>query len=116
MSIKTDRIGSNLVKEISYILMMEVNDPDLKFVTITDCKVTTDLSFAKVYFTILNTDKKNEILESLNNAKGFIRRELADRVDIRHIPELNFVYDESIEYGKKIENIIEEISEDKINK
>lgn len=113
MSIKTDRIGSNLVKEISYILMMEVNDPDLKFVTITDCKVTTDLSFAKVYFTILNTDKKNEILESLNNAKGFIRRELADRVDIRHIPELNFVYDESIEYGKKIENIIEEISEDK---
>lgn len=111
MSIKIDRIASNLVKEISYILANEVKDHDIKFVTVTDCHVTNDLSYAKVYYTVLNMDKKNETAKALRNAKGFIRRELTDRVDIRHIPELEFVFDESIEYGKKIENIIEKIHE-----
>lgn len=113
MSIKTDRINSTLVKEISYILETEVKDQDIKFVTITDCKVTNDLSFAKVYFTVLKEDRKKETLKALKNASGFIRHELMDRVDIRHIPELSFVYDESIDYGKKIENIIESIHEEK---
>ncbi len=109
MSIKIDRIASNLVKEISYILMTEVKDPDIKFVTITDCKVTNDLSYAKVYYTILHEDKKEEIRQALKNAAGFIRKELFDRVEIRNIPELEFIYDESIEYGKKIEDMIEKI-------
>lgn len=111
MSVKTDRIASNIVKEISYVLMMEAKNPDLKFVTITDCHLAPDLSYAKVYYTTMNDDKK-EVFKDLNDAAGFIRKELADRIDIRHIPELEFVYDESIEYGKKIENIIEQIHED----
>lgn len=112
MSIKIDRIGHNLVREVSYILMTEIKDDDIKFVTITDCKVTNDLSFAKVYFTVLDDAKKESTLRALKNASGFIRRQLTERVDIRHIPELIFVYDESIDYGKKIENIIEKINED----
>ena len=112
MSIKTDRIGSNLVKEISYILATEIKDSDIKFVTITDCKVTNDLSFAKVYYTVFDQSKKKETAEALKNASGYIRHLLHDRVDIRHIPELTFVFDESIEYGKKIENILEEIKEE----
>ena len=111
MSIKIERIGSNLVKERSYILASEVKDNDIKFVTVTDVKVTNDLSFAKVYFTVLDDEKRDSTLEALNSAKGFIRKELASRVDIRHIPELEFVFDESIEYGKKIENIIDKIHE-----
>ena len=111
MSIKIERIGSNLVKEISYILASEVKDNDIKFVTVTDVKVTNDLSFAKVYFTVLDDEKRDSTLEALNSAKGFIRKELASRVDIRHIPELEFVFDKSIEYGKKIENIIDKIHE-----
>lgn len=114
MSVKIERIASNLVKEISYILATEIKDNDIKFVTITDCKVTNDLSFAKVYFTVLDDSKKIETIKALKNASGFIRRELAERVDIRHIPELQFVFDESIEYGNKIEHIIENIhKEDK---
>lgn len=112
MSIKIDRIGHNLVREVSYILMTEIKDDDIRFVTITDCKVTNDLSFAKVYFTVLDDAKKESTLRALKNASGFIRRQLTERVDIRHIPELIFVYDESIDYGKKIENIIEKINED----
>ena len=111
MSIKIDRIASNLVKEISYILMTEVKDPNVKFVTVTDCKVTNDLSYAKVYVTMLNNEFKEETMNALKSASGFIRHELMERVEIRHIPELEFVYDESIEYGKKIENIIEKINE-----
>ncbi len=112
MSVKIDRIASNFVKEISYILANEIKDSDIRFVTVTDCKVTNDLSFAKVYVTVFNQDKIDETIKALNNAAGFIRKELADRVEVRHIPELTFVYDESIDYGKKIENIIEQIHEE----
>lgn len=115
MSIKIDRIASNMVKEISYILMTEVKDPDVKFVTVTDCKVTNDLSFAKVYVTVFNDTRKVETMSALRGASGFIRHELSERIDIRHIPEIEFVYDESIEYGKKIENIIEQIHEEDNN-
>lgn len=108
-SIKLERINSNLVKELSYILASEIKDNDIKFVTITDCKVTNDLSFAKVYFTVLDSNRKKETLDALKGASGFIRRQLADRIELRHIPELQFVYDESIQYGQKIEKIIDEI-------
>ena len=103
MSIKIDRIASNLVKEISYILMTEVKDPNVKFVTVTDCKVTNDLSYAKVYFTNLIDADREKVTKALNRASGFIRGKLFDMVEIRKMPELTFVYDESIEYGNKIE-------------
>lgn len=112
MSIKIERINSAMVKELSYILANEIKDQDLKFVTITDVKVTNDLSFAKVYFTVFNKDIQ-ETLKAFKNATGFIKKELAMRMDIRHIPDLEFVYDESIAYGNKIEKIIQKIKEEK---
>lgn len=112
MNVKLERLNSTFVKEISYILMEEVKDDDIKFVTITDCEITSDLSFAKVYFTVLDDNKKSDTLKALNHAKSFIRSELSQRVDIRHTPELTFIYDTSIEYGKKIEDIIEKINEE----
>ena len=113
MSIKIDRIASQMIKEISYILATEVKDNDIRFVTVTDVKVTNDLSFAKVYVTVLKEDKIEETMKALKSAAGFIRKELANRLEIRHIPELEFVYDESIEYGKKIDDIIERINNEK---
>ncbi len=112
MSVKIKRLESNIIKEISYILSQEVKDNDIKFVTITDCHLTNDLSFAKIYFTILNDDKKEVTLKALKEASGFIRKELSKRVIIRHTPELEFVYDESIEYGNKIEKKLQEIKGD----
>lgn len=112
MSVKIDRIASNIIKEISYILAYEVKDSDIKFVTVTDCKLSSDLSYAKIYVTVLDDNKKEITMKALNDAKGFVRKELADRIDIRHTPELEFVFDESIEYGKKIEDIIEKIHEE----
>ena len=109
MSVKIERLESSFVKEISYILMEEVKDENIKFVTITGCDITNDLSFAKVYFTVLESSKKDEILKSLNHAKSFIRGELSKREEIRHTPELTFVFDESVEYGNRIEKVIEKI-------
>lgn len=109
MSIKIERIESAMVKGISYLLANEIKDPDIHFVTVTACKVTNDLSFAKIYVTVFDEEKKDSTLKALKNASGFLRSKLCERIDIRHIPELEFVYDESIAYGKKIENIIEKI-------
>lgn len=112
MSIKSERISDALIEQISYILEYEVKNNNIKFVTITDVYVTNDLGYAKVYFTVLNEEKKDETLDALKSASGFIRHELRNRVDIRQIPELEFIYDESIEYGKKIENILDNLKKE----
>lgn len=112
MSVKIDRLNNMFVEEISKIIHTEIKDRDVNFVTITDARITNDLSFAKVYFTTLDNDR-DKVLKSLNKASGFIRSLLCDRVNIRKMPEIQFVYDESIEYGKKIEDIIERINNEK---
>lgn len=110
-NIRIERLESTFQEELSMILMTEIKDEDIHFVTITGCDITSDLSFAKVYVTVLEEEKKKEILEKLNNAAAFIRGKLSERVEIRHTPELKFVYDDSIAYGEKIEKIIDEIHE-----
>ena len=110
MSVKLDRLGHKFAIEISNIIKEEVKDKNISFVTITEVRITNDLSFAKVYVTVLDDDSRDEIMKSLNKASKFIERELCERVDIRKMPELSFVYDESIEYGNKIDDIIERIN------
>lgn len=107
---KIERINSNLVKQISYVLATEIKDKDLKFVTITACDTSKDLSYCKVYYTYMNDSAKEIVDRDLNNAAGFIRSKLFDLVEMRNVPELKFIYDESIEYGKRIEEIIEDIN------
>jgi len=112
MSIKTERLGNVLHKEISNILLTEIKDEDLKFVTITKVDLSSDLSYAKVYFTVLDIENKEKVIKDLNGAKGFIRSILMKRkIQIRTMPELHFVYDDSIEYGNKIEELIKKIHE-----
>lgn len=111
MSIKNERISDALIEEISYIIANKVKNQDINFVTITEVKVTSDLSYAKVYFTVLDETKIDTTLKALNKTSGFIRHELRYRVDIRQIPELKFIYDESINEAKKIEDIIDKIHE-----
>ena len=111
MSIKTERIASLMEKEISMILQREARDEILKEAVISFVEVTNDLSFAKVYFTCYDKHNKKQIETALENAKGFIRTTLANRIDVRHIPELRFIFDESIEYGMKIEKKIQELKE-----
>ena len=110
-SIKIERLNHAFQEEISMILMREVKDENIKFVTITGVETTSDLSFSKVYYTVLDESKKEKTKEALEKASSFIRTKLAERVEIRHTPELKFIYDTSTDYGNHIEKIIEEIKE-----
>lgn len=109
MNVKIDRLNNAFVSKISEIIHNDIKDNDIKMVTITDAKVTNDLSFLKVYFTTMDEDRK-KVNEALNKASGFVRSKLCEKMDIRKMPEIHFVYDESIEYGKKIEDLIERIN------
>jgi ribosome-binding factor A len=112
MSIHTKRLEGMLVREISDILMTEAKDEDLKFVTITSMNLANDLSYAKVYFQTLNEDK-DKITKELNAASGFIRSVLKKRkLDIRIMPELKFIYDDSMEYGNNIDSLIDKIKKE----
>lgn len=105
--IKIKRIESQILREVSDIIMNDARDNAIKNITITGCEVTNDLSFAKIYFT--TQGDRQMVLKDLGEASGYIRGELAERIEIRHTPKIKFVYDESIEYGSKIESIINEI-------
>ena len=108
-SIKLERYNKEFVRVLSEILMEEVKDDDIRFVTITDVDITNDLSYAKVYFTVLDKNKIDTTLNALNKAASFIRGKVSERVEIRHTPELKFVYDTSIEYGERIEEVLDQI-------
>ena len=107
---KIERIAADIARNISDILANEANDSLLKTITITSCKATNDLSFCKVYFTSLSDLDKKTLEKELNEASSYIRGEISKRVDIRHTPEIRFIFDESIEYGKKIEDIISSLN------
>ena len=110
-NVKIERLNHTYQEVISTILMREIKDEEIKFVTITGVEVTNDLSFAKVYYTVLDEEKKESTQKALEKASSFIRTKLAEEVEVRHTPELRFIYDESIAYGEHIDKIIEEIKE-----
>ena len=109
MSIKIERLNNTFVEQISNILKTEIKDDRINFVTVTAAKITNYFSIEKIYVTVLNDNEKENIIKLLNKASNFIERELSKRIQIRKMPNITFVYDESIEYANHIENIIEEI-------
>lgn len=108
--IKSERVASEIVRIVSTILANDSRDELLKTVTITGCTVTNDLCYAKVYFTSTSSLTNKEMEKELKEAAGYIRHELAEKLEVRHTPELQFVYDESIAYGNRIEELIKEIN------
>ncbi len=110
-SYKAMRISSDIARYISEIIANESRDSLLKTITITGAHVTSDLGFCKVYFTSISELAKKDIEKEVNAAASFIRGRLSEKIDLRHTPELKFVYDDSIAYGDKIEKIIKEIHE-----
>lgn len=110
MSLKIKRIASDMMRAISVILNEEAENEILKKVSITDLTVDSDLTFAKVYF-MTRLDDKEMVERELNEAASFIRKELAHSLNLRSTPELRFVYDKSLDYGERIESIIEKINE-----
>ena len=93
---KIDRIASDILKYLSNILLTETNDDLLKTITLTEVNVSKDLSYAKIFFTSISELSKKEIEKEMMEAAPFLRGKLAKVLDVRNIPELKFIYDETI--------------------
>jgi ribosome-binding factor A len=91
--------------------MREVRDPRLSEVTITEVRVTPDLLLARIYFSVLGEDEAEKAaLAALDRAGGFLRTQLAERLSLRFMPELTFILDKSAEYGRRIEELLDQIA------
>lgn len=103
-----------LRQELSMLLVRRVRDPRLSSVTITEVDVTTDLRIARIYVSIMDDEEetRQEVLHSLHGAAGFLRRELAQRLKVRHTPELLFRLDESAQYGQRIDELLAQIRQE----
>lgn len=107
------RIDEEFKKEISQIINYELKEPSVTgMISVTKVKVTTDLSYAKVAVSILNSKNVKETLAGLKKSAGFIRSELAKRINLRNTPEIIFELDDSLEYGAKIDSILKDIMKD----
>lgn len=111
MGVKHQRVASQILKELSAMIQFEMNDTKVGFVTLLDCEVTTDYSFAKVYVTFLESGNNTERLEALSRHAKYFRAELGKRIQIRKIPEVQFILDKTYEKGKRIDEILKEIKQ-----
>src|SRR5665811_1468572 len=108
---RTDRIAEMIQRKLAQIIPQEVRDPRLKgFVTISAVKVAADLGHAKIYFTIFDEDKALATT-ILNAAASYLRSALARSITLRTVPQLHFIYDESIEYGQRLSRLIDEVND-----
>jgi ribosome-binding factor A len=107
---RKNRFGEVVMRELAQMLQREISDPRIGMVTVSHVDVTADLKYAKVYVTRLNgfesQQDADECLQGLNSAAGYLRRGLAGRVKLRNIPELQFVYDKSLENGFRMDELI----------
>ncbi|MEJ6474536.1 30S ribosome-binding factor RbfA [Pseudoalteromonas piscicida] len=109
---RTDRVAQQIQKEIAVILQREIKDPRLGMVTVSAVEVSRDLSYAKVFITVLNTsdeDKTKQSVAILNEATGYIRSLLGKRIRARIMPELKFVIDNSLMEGMRISNLVDSV-------
>ena len=105
------RVNEELMKAISHIITYELKNPDVTgMISVTRVKATPDLKYAKLYVSILNPKSVEETMKGLKESAGFIRSQVAKTVNLRITPELVFEYDDSIEHGEKIDNILKQIS------
>jgi ribosome-binding factor A len=114
---RTDRVGSQLQRALADLVHDQIKDPRLGMITIQEVRVSRDLAHAKVYFTLL--DSKADVKTTtrlLNGARGFLRHELSHVLTMRSVPELQFVYDESVEYGARLSALIDQAVASDIDK
>lgn len=111
MRIRPEKVAHLMRREVADILENRLRDPRLgATVTVTDVQVTQDLSFARVYVTVLGDESARErAMETLRHASGFVRRELGGRLDLREVPEIRFEYDGSLDRGRRVEDLLKRL-------
>jgi len=104
---RSDRVSGLIQKVLSEILKRDIGDPRLKMATITEVEVSRDLKLARIYFTAPGgRQEKDAAIKGFNSARGFIKRILAHEIDLKYMPDIKFFYDDSLEYGAHIDELI----------
>ena len=113
---RSEQLEKSLLREINNIIYRKINDPRIKFVTITRIKVSSDLKYADIFVTIFNDEEQQKkALKGLKNATKFIRGELGKDLKLRYVPNIKFIIDEDLEHQYKLLKIITEISDQQLN-
>ncbi len=109
---RKQRLGAQVLRTLSEVLRFDVKDPGLNGVSLTSVEMTRDVSVAKVYFSLLNPDHDPNIArEGLQRASGFLRGKLGRALEIRHVPELRFLHDDSVAHGIEISRLIDDAND-----
>ena len=104
---RSERVAGSLRRELARLIQMELKDPEVGFIGLSDVEVTRDLAHAKVFVTVFETDKAASSLKALKRAAGFLRSRLSQEMRIRSVPELHFHHDASVETGQRMDSLIE---------
>lgn len=108
------RVNSEIQKAISEIIMNELKNPMIKgLITVTKVDTTSDLDQSKIYVSVFEESTREDVFNAIKHSAGFIRKELARRVDLRKVPFLTFFLDTSYDYGKKIDDAINKINQER---
>ncbi len=111
---RSDKIAETIHEVLSSLLIKGVKDPRIGFTTITGVTVTDDLHLATVFFSVVGSDEeKKSTAAGLNSARGFLRKELAKNLHMRYVPDLLFKYDKSLDYGERIDRLLDEVGVDR---
>ena len=105
---RADRVSGQLRRELAQLIQMEIKDPDIGFISVSDVEVSRDLAHAKVYVTVFNEDQATGTLKALRRAAGFLRSRLGREMRMRNVPELHFLHDASVETGHYMDRLIEQ--------
>ncbi|WP_027714072.1 ribosome-binding factor A [Desulfuromonas sp. TF] len=112
-SSRSHRVAESIHKEVSSLLLKGLKDPRIGFVTITGVEVTPDLHLARIYFSVMGDEEaRKNTQKGLSSSTPYVRREIGRRLRLRHVPDILFEYDTSLEYGNRIESLIREIHSD----
>ena len=111
MRIRPEKVAHLMRREVADILENKLRDPRLgATVTVTDVEVTHDLSYARIYVTVLGDEAtRTKALEALGHAAGFVRREIGHRLELREVPEIRFLYDDSLDKGGRVEDLLRKL-------
>ena len=108
---RADRVSGLIQEVLSDILKKDISDPRLQMVTIAGVKMSPDLKLASIYYTISGGEKKvTAASNAFNRSRGYIKKKLAQQLDLRYMPELRFFYDESFDCGSRIEKLLKSVS------
>lgn len=105
---RSERVAEQVRRDLADLIRTELKDPRVGMISLTEVELTPDYAHAKIFFTTLNSEHLDEIKRGLKRASGFLRRELGRRIHIHTLPELHFVYDDSLERGSSLSQLIDQ--------